>query len=320
MAVPTRDLGRTAPAGGPLPRGLGAGRLDVDPLEHGPRTGRARRWAYAAAAGEDLAIGAAVVEVGPVGTAFVWATLAGRTRTWERRALLRRGLAVGAVPAEGASFRGGGADITLHGDGGFRFDVPLEGGERLRADVTAGGVTPVVLVTGTPGGGWNATEKAAGYATDGWCELAGRRVPVRGGGWRDWTAGRQDRRTTWRWAAGAGTSVEGHRVGFNVSTGMNGQGDGEDVVWFDGTPRRLEVTTLAPAGRDPAGAWRVGGPGWSLELEPWGVRAADEDLWLVRSHYVQPIGRFRGTLPGPDGVAVALDRMVGVTEHHEATW
>lgn len=321
MALNTLRQGTSVDADGSLPPGLTAGGLEADPLAHGSRRGRRRRWCYAAAGGGDVALGAAVVDLGPVGTAFVWASVEGRTVSWSRKVVLGRGQILGATPRGGASYRGGGARIVIAPSGAIEVDVPTPGGGRLVADVeaTAGAVTPAVLATATPGGGWNVTEKAAGYGVSGRLALAGHDHPLVGHGWRDWTAGRQDRRTRWRWAAGGGRTDEGHAVGFNVSTGMNAAGDGEDVVWWDGRPHHLEVTTLGPAGDDLAGPWIVAGADWGLELSPWGVRAADENVVLLRSRYVQPIGRFRGTLPGPDGAAVQVEA-VGVTEHHEATW
>lgn len=322
MALNTLRQGSPVRADGGLRPGLTAGSLEVDPLTLGARGGRPRRWCYAAAGDRDLAVGAAVVDLGPVGTTFVWASVAGRTVEWSRKVLLGRGLEVAATPKGGAFYDGGGGRIALDAEGGLAIDVPLARGGRLVATAIAGGeggVTPAVLATRTPGGGWNVTEKAAGYRVVGTVELEGRVHLLDGRGWRDWTAGRQDRRTSWRWAAGGGWSRSGTPMGFNVSTGMNAEDEGEDVVWWDGRPHRLEVTALRPSGDDPAGPWTVSGPGWGLELAPWGVRAADENLWVLRSSYVQPIGGFRGSLPAPDGSPVEVEA-VGVTEHHEATW
>ncbi|HEX9766684.1 MAG TPA: DUF2804 family protein, partial [Nitriliruptorales bacterium] len=165
----------------------------------------------------------------------------------------------------------------------------------------------------------NVTQKHAGYAVTGELAVGDQRWDLAGTGWSDWTAGRQDRRTSWRWAAGGGTSPEHGRVGLNVSTGMNGAGPGEDVVWWDGVPHPLDVTRLAPRTSDARGPWRVEGPGWELTFVPRAVRAADENLLVVRSRYVQPIGEFEGTLPCPDGSAANV-RLVGVTEAHHARW
>jgi hypothetical protein len=316
--LPPAPATPTDPSGALL-HGLFAGRDAADPVAAGARRGRVRRWCYAAAGSADgVLVGAAVVSLGPVGTAFAFVHAGGRTTTWDRR-LPGPWASVGRTPAGGASARWRGSSIVIDGAGGLTLDLVHPEGP-VRAALSAGGCTPATLTTATAAGGWNRTEKAAGHAVAGEVTVAGVTHALEGGGWRDWTAGRQDRHTTWRWAAGAGTAADGRRVGLNVSTGMNGLEDGEDVVWWDGVPYPLPVDVLRPL--DPAapgGAWEVSGPGWRLVLEPWGVRAADEDLRLVRSSYVQPLGVLTGTLPGPDGTAVPVT-LTGVTEDHDAVW
>lgn len=318
---------------GRLLHGRWTGDLTRDPGALGPRRGRLRRWYYVAAGDEQAAVGAAVVHLGVVAVAFAWAVLDGSTVTWETRRPLGRGAWVALTPgqappgARGTRPRGvaglAGRDVRLHldGAGGLDLDVPVEEG-RLRAtlEVTAA-VTPVVLSTPTPGGGWNVTQKAAGTAVEGPIEVAGhrRRLGDGAGGWRDWTRGRQDRHTVWRWAAGAGRDQHGRRVGLNLSTGMNGRGPGEDLVWVDGTPHPVEVEHLDPLGGSAGGPWRASGPGWGLRFEPWGVRSADERLAVLRSSYTQPIGRFTGTLPGPADEPLQVT-LTGVTEDHLAVW
>lgn len=317
-ATPTDPHGRLA-------MGRWVGELPSDPVVVGPRRGRVRRWYYVGAGDGDapdglLAVGAAVVDIGALAVAFAWATVGGRTVTWEVRRPLGRGAWVAATPAGGAGVRTPKARMDLHGDGGLDLDVPVRGG-RLAARVRTGqDVAPVVLSTETPRGGWNVTQKAAGNGVVGRITLgsAEHDLGPGAGGWRDWTSGRQDRRTTWRWAAGAGTDPDGRRVGLNASTGMNAEASGEDLVWWDGRPHPLAVDRLAPEDR-AEGQWRVSGPGWALRFEPEGVRDADERLVILRSSYVQPIGRFVGTLPDPTGRVVPVT-LTGVTEDHLAVW
>jgi hypothetical protein len=184
-------------------------------------------------------------------------------------------------------------------------------------------VEPVVLVTPTPTGGWNCTQKAAGTTVTGQLSLGEGFVhgfDDTAGGWRDWTSGRQDRTTVWRWAAGTGTSDAGERVGINLSSGMNAREEGEDIVWWDGVPHPLAAHTLRPVSEsEPEGGWEVAGPGWELHFAAAGVRAKHEQLPFLTSRYVQPIGRFSGTLPGPDGAPRAVE-LTGVTEDHLAIW
>jgi hypothetical protein len=315
----------TTPGGEAL-FGRWAGHLGVDPLEAGPRRGRARRWTYAAAGDEEGSVGAAVVVLGPLAVAFAWSQLGGRTATWEARLPLRRGVWVARTPAGGAGAVTRDARVVLGGDGALDIDVPLEGGagDRLRADVeVTRDVRPLVLVTETPTGGWNSTQKAAGTAVRGRFSLGDgtvHRFTDDAGGWRDWTSGRQDRTTVWRWAAGAGRAADGRRVGLNLSSGMNARAEGEDAVWWDGVPHALAAHTLRPVSEsEPGAGWELLGPGWSLSFTPAGVRAKHERLPLITSRYVQPIGRFVGTLPDPDGTPRPVT-LTGVTEDHLAIW
>lgn len=315
-----------ATGGSALAWGLTAGPLVSDPVPEAPRGGHVRRWLYVAAAGEDAAIGAAVVDAlprwVPVVVAFAWARIGDEVVTWERRLPRRSRTFVGARPADGASASVAGhpkQEVRLTPSGGLVVDLALADGRPLSARVEAEAAIPAVLATRTPGGGWNVTQKLAGAPATGAITLGEVTVPLHGGAWTDWSCGRQDRDTTWRWAAGVGTSPDGTPVGINVSTGMNGIGDREDLVWWAGRPQRVGLAHLAPTGPDPAGDWTVGGDGWSLAFEPVGARTANDDLWVFRSRYVQPIGCFSGTVPDPSGRPVPV-RLHGVTEDHRVRW
>lgn len=309
--------------GSALPSGRWAGPLREDITDLGPRRGRLRRWCYVAAGGDHASVGAAVVDIGLLAVTFAWVLVGARTLGFDRRLPLGRHAWVAPIPAGGAGAGGRGWQISLGGDGALELDVPTPGG-RLRASVTTReDVTPVVLCTRTPEGGWNVTQKAAGTRAAGWLRLGdGPRTELGSdaSGWRDWTTGRQDRTTTWRWAAGGGTATDGRRVGLNVSTGMNGREVGEDVVWWEGEPHALDLAHLRPVDEvEPTGAWDLGGPGWALHLDPSGLRREDVQLGLLTSRYVQPIGRLHGTLPDPTGTPQPV-ALAGVTEDHLARW
>lgn len=299
-----------------VPVGLWNGSLDR--LVRGQERGRTRRWSYSAAGSPEAAVGAAVVDLGFAVTAFAWALLDGQVRTWDARGLPRVSGRMGDHAATWARFTTRDARVEIGPDGALDLDVPVAGG-RLRASLGIDADRPAVCVTPTPRGGWNATQKVAGERARIRVRAPGVQVTTTGAGWRDWTRGAQDRHTQWRWVAGAGRAGDGRRVGLNVSTGMNAAGPGEDVVWWDGVPHGLEVSSLGPVGDDTAGDWRVTGPGWALDLDSRGARAADENLGVVRSRYVQPIGRFVGTLPDPSGTPVEVV-LTGVAEDHVARW
>lgn len=263
-------------------------------------------------------MGAAVIDLGFATAAFAWALLDGDVLTWDARGLPRVSAQVSALPTGAARFRSRGARVRIDGMGGLDLDVPVDGG-RLQATLEVEQDLPAVCVTATPGGGWNTTQKVAGERARVRLAAPGVQATSTGAAWRDWTLGAQDRDTTWRWAAGAGQAADGRRVGLNASTGMNGAGAGEDVVWWDGVPHALDVEVLGPTGPDLDGRWQLSGPDWGLQLVPQGARMATERLVVVRSEYVQPIGRFAGTLPDPTGRPVEVT-LVGVTEDHVARW
>ncbi len=307
---------------GALRSGRFVGALRQDPLAVGPRRGRARRWCYSAAGRGDTVVGAAIAQLGPLVVAFAFATIDGVTATWDARGPATGSNGVGPVPTAGAHASHRGARVQLDGRGGLVLDVPTEQGRLVARIVTSEDVTPVVLSTPTPAGGWNVTEKAAGTRAELVMALGERpaRIHDDAGGWRDWTAGRQDRRTTWRWAAGAGLAADGRRVGLNSSTGMNGEGPGEDIVWIDGAPHRVEVTALHPLDEaSPEAGWVLRGPGAQLDLSPAGARVKREHVGPIVSEYQQPIGRWRGRLPlgGAEPTEVSLS---GVAEDHLAVW
>jgi hypothetical protein len=318
--LPPVPAALTDPDGGLL-AGLYAGDVRRDPVRDAPRRGRVRRWYYVAAGDATSLVGAAVVDLGFVAVAFAFASVAGRTATFDTRRALGVGAEVASVPAGGAAVSVGSATLSLADDGSLSVDVPTGAG-RLRAEVrTTVAVTPAVCVAVTPEGGWNVTRKCAGSAVSGSLRLGDGPAVELGpgaGGWSDWTAGRQDRTTVWRWAAGAGTSTDGRRVGLNTSTGMNAA-TGEDVVWWDGVPHALPVTELGPVGDDPERDWQVLGEGCELRLTPVGVRSAVEQLPLLTSNYVQPFGTWAGRLTDPAGASCEV-RLAGVAEDHLAVW
>ena len=78
--------------------------------------------------------------------------------------------------------------------------------------------------------------------------------------------------------------------------------------------RRVELVVAVEEAGLRAEAWAVTGDGLELELEREGTRSQNLDLGLVVSEYVQPLGRWTGTI---DGQAF---EGVGVAEFHRSVW
>jgi hypothetical protein len=123
----------------------------------------------------------------------------------------------------------------------------------------------------------------------------------------DESAGYHARHTAWRWSAGVGTAESGEPVAWNLVTGIHdAPAASERTVWLAGESHEVPPQAFA----DDLSS--VGGLTFTREA----VRAARENLVLLRSDYEQPFGTFAGELPeaGP------LREGFGVMERHEVSW
>jgi Protein of unknown function (DUF2804) len=155
----------------------------------------------------------------------------------------------------------------------------------------------------TPAGNSIWTRKQGGIAARG--EVLGRELDARA--IVDDSAGRHDRRTSWRWSAGVGSAEDGSPVAWNLVDGIHdAPGASERRVWRGGEAVEVEPVEFAP---DLSAVGR-------LAFTPWAERRENVNLLVVRSYYRQPFGSFSGELP--DGTR--LREGYGVMEEHDALW
>jgi hypothetical protein len=151
------------------------------------------------------------------------------------------------------------------------------------------------------------TRKQGGIRATGRAWLRGDVHELDGRAIIDDTGAYYERHTHWRWCAGVGDLSDGRPVAWNLVEGVNDPPLGsERTVWVDGAP--LEPPPVAIAG-DLSGAAE-------LRFAPEATLARDRNLFVVRSRYRQPFGRFSGALPGGLELASGL----GVMEDHDAWW
>ncbi len=245
-----------------------------------------KRWRYVALFAEELMLCAARAEIGPARQSF-WVL-------WDRET--RRQSAHTAL-------RPGSREVTFDGP---RVEID---GPGLRASLDLGDAEPIE-VTCPNGKSWAWTRKRAGMPVEGTVEMPGRRLRVSGRGVDDESAGYHQRRTSWLWSAGIGTSVEGRNLAWNLVAGINDPPQGsERAIWVDGEPsepppvrfRGLEGVELGDAG--------------SLDFTSESAHARDDNYLLIRSRYGHRFGSFAGTLGG-----LTLAEGFGVMEEHNALW
>jgi hypothetical protein len=252
-------------------------------LDHGQLR---KRWRYVALFAEELMLCAARAEVGPLTQSFWVLWDRERRRQWAHAAL-----------------RPGSREV--------RFDGPrLEiDGPGLRASLELGDAAPIEVTC--PSGRSRAwTRKRAGMPVAGMVELPGRRLEVTGRGVDDESAGHHARRTSWRWSAGVGESVEGRNLAWNLVEGINDSPRGsERAIWIDGEP--TEPAPVSFRGIDGIDLGEAGSLDFALESD----HARDDNFALIRSRYRHRFGRFAGTLSG-----LTLGSGLGVMEEHDAVW
>ena len=280
------------------------------------RVKREKRWLWLGFFSEELAAAIAIVRTGYAANVFVWVfdRKAGKFLEDVTRVLPGPAAVVADIPADSgeiARYRAVLEGFRVQRDGtkwrvfGRIADVRLDVELVEEADpVTA--ICPVG--TGGPRSWVNVTRKQAVARTSGTVRAGTHNLSANGHGFIDFSHGMLARETVWRWGIGSGSLADGRRVGFTLVADFNDSL--ENVLWIDGTPRAVGPVTFDTS----AEAWAVTGDGLELELEREGTRSQNLDLGLVVSEYVQPLGRWTGTI---DGQAF---EGVGVAEFHRSVW
>jgi hypothetical protein len=245
-----------------------------------------KRWRYVAVFAEELMLCAARAEVGPLAQSF-WVL-------WDREA--RRQWAHTALAP-------GSREVVFDGP---RLEID---GPGLRASLELGETTPIEA-TCPSGKSLAWTRKRAGMPVAGTVEAPGRRWQVAGRGVDDESVGHHARRTSWRWSAGVGESVEGRNVAWNLVEGINDPPQGsERAIWVDGEPSEPPPVRF----RDMDGVDLPEGEG--LDFSPESRHGHEDNYLLIRSRYRHSFGSFSGSLGG-----LTLACGLGVMEEHDALW
>lgn len=296
-----------------------------DPLVAGGRP--LKRWRYVGVFCEQMMACAAVVQVGPARQCF-WAV-------YLREAAERSGGRVTAdvrQPGDGerqgaGQLREGTRTLGRRGavelpagrmlvrDGGVRLELALRETLGVQARCTHGGpcCEPLATDDAALGAGEVWTRKQAGGRAQGTLALDGGPArAIEALAVIDDTVGYHARHTEWRWSAGVGRGRDGSALAWNLVQGVNDPPAGsERAVWVDGVPAEPGPVSLAADLSEVLAA-----DGSRLRFAAEARRRRRENLLIVRSDYTAPFGSFSGALPG----GIALERGLGVMEHHRARW
>jgi hypothetical protein len=269
-----------------------------------------KSWRYVGAFSDELLLCAARINVGLLGQTF-WAIWDREERKlWERTKLLVPG-ARGDVWTEG---RNGDGLIMHAADEGsvVRIEAKHPDAGEVRGFLRFGGGRWVEVVCPTEDGQYVWTRKRVDVPVDCDVRIGSRRLQVEAHGVEDESAGYHPHHTVCSWSAGVGTATDGRSIGWNLVSGINDPPErSERAIWVDGEP------TTEPGPVEFQGLDGITfDDGSRLEFAGECERRREENRFMVRYSYQQPLGAFSGSLPG----GIELARGLGVMEHHDAHW
>ncbi len=297
---------------------------------------RQKEWHYLSVCTTTHFVAVAVVQLGYLANAFVYAVeLGDRTSgpwQWEALSPLGRAALFASAADRGVTdWQSRHGRIVIAGDrSGWQVDLDValrnRGESRpLRGRISVARAEPLALVHRLPTGKPAYTEKEAGLRADLDLRLGDQTLRESGLATSDWTRSLAQRETRWKWASMVAQLPDGRRLGLNLSAEVDDDARGhgrENVVWLDGALQPLGgVRFTVPAAADQH-TWRIDSlddGAVALRFEPAGARRQDLDLLVVASQFVQPFGRFFGQL-AVGGEVIAVDGAFGVVEDHRARW
>ncbi len=315
------------------------GRVELAPFLSGAgglvrRVTQRKRWVWTSIMTGEVIVSFAIVDAGYASNAFLLVVDRASGRAIADRSWLgtTRSVSVNELPGAGARawFRGRGVAIFVERQiGAANFDVSIDAGDlALRAGLDASGATPPIAIVMPMGSGrFDCTQKTVLLPSAGTLKLGAANYSLDGGrGGFDYTHGLLPRNTSWRWAFAMGTAADGTEVALNLSHGMSSDavGDGvrENAIWIGGALVPVGEARFEFDKKNPIGPWRVVTADGALDLrfESLAAHREERNLVVLKSHFVQIAGHYTGTLRGPDGRTIAVERLPGFAEDQDVLW
>jgi hypothetical protein len=193
----------------------------------------------------------------------------------------------------------------------------------LNARMPETGFEPMSLCTRTAYSGWVYANKTAGLDLQGNFQFGGEAFDLAtlgAMGHHDFSCGFMRRETFWNWACFSGTSA-GHRLGLNLSCGVNETSFTENCLWLDGRLIKVNLTRFDFDQRDVMQPWRIYSDDGQVDLHftAVGLHREQMNLGLVASNFKQVFGHFNGELR-IDGKIIPINGLPGFAEDQYAKW
>ncbi len=288
-----------------------------------------KQFQYFGAMSEHLIFGCALAHLRHLGVAFVYVydMESGELFSRSLRSPLGLGLTLSDNPVSGEShFRLPGTDIRMGYEAAPRqktLSVKLGDDFLLEAAMPETGFQPMSLCTRTAYSGWVYANKTAGLHITGRLLHQGRETDlaaIGAMGHHDFSCGFMRRETFWNWACFSGMA-DGHRLGLNLSCGVNETSFTENCLWIDGRLVKVNLTRFDFRQDDLMQPWQVRSDDGlvNLRFTPAGMHREKVNAGFVASNFKQLFGRFDGELR-VDGKVIAIRGLPGFVEDQYAKW
>lgn len=273
--------------------------------------------------------GCALAHLRYVGAAFVYVydLETGEMFSRSLRSPFGVGMTMADNPVTGESrFRFLDADIRMrYEEAPRRKSMSIRIGKDFAIDATMpeAGFEPMSISTRIGYTGWVYTNKTACLAVEGTLELKGRRFDLAALGTlghHDFSTGFMRRETFWNWACFSGMSGE-HRLGLNLSCGVNETSFTENCFWVDGKLIKVNLTRFEFDEQDILKEWRVWSDDGQVELRFKGLGLHREymNAGVMASKFRQLFGHFDGELR-VDGKVIPVRGLPGFVEDQYIKW
>lgn len=297
---------------------------------------RHKRWRFQGIFSPKVIAGAAIVDIGYVGSVFAYAFDMETKKRVEYSAEVpfARGVKMcdGCVKGEISFEKDGNKMEMKYGMEGGAASLFVEAhskGEYLLVDARFAErketVVPHQVVFPTFNGSFAFTHKSAGMPTAGKIFVGAKAIfldPANAFAEVDHTAGVHDRHWEWRWAALGCVAESGARIGLNLVEPITDEKINENAIWINGARVAAGRADFTFSRNDHNAPWRVKTVDGKIDLSftPYGERSADVNALIIKSRFRQPVGVFNGVITGPDGGVHKLIDAPGVVEDHESKW
>lgn len=279
---------------------------------------------------ERFLLGCALADTAWLGLAFLYLydRQTARLHEWTWRSPFARALQMSDSPREGASyFSASRVRIGMHytdSAGVLAKCLDIHTPElTLHASMQETAFTPLSLCTRTGISGFTYTNKVAGVPAHGQLAFNGETFDLeslQSFGHHDFSAGYMRRETFWNWAC-TSAEVGGHRLGLNLSCGVNETSFSENCLWLDGVLQPLGGIHFVYARENLMQPWTITDEAGKLHLlfHPAGSHQERLDLGLFASNFSQLFGTFSGFVETATG-RLEIASIGGFVEEQFAKW